>query len=461
MGPLPTGLDGGQWLALGRGLFGDGRSTAGAYPPLVPLLTELIGTVASPGVTLKLVAIGSLLAVLVSIYLLARDGLGPWLGLAVVATIGPASAVTEPVAFGGYPQQLAFAFLLIATWALARFLDAGRLTWLIAAGIGLAGAALTHHIYFPLALGASGLIWLLWLRIRPSPTDRLPRTLGALAAAAVSLACFAPTALAFVTARYVPPLDTSSPNPWSAVQYGTREATWIWLAIAIVGITALALTAAARRRNPTWQVAVALTISAGTLLAVTAEARLLPTLLAGVALGLGVGWSWMLDRLAGSRFAPLPLLRAFLLPLALWLPADTAASDYFAYYRVLDEPMLGAAAAITAARPDGLVVVRQDWRNWPIGWWFEGLTTAPVAVGSDARWLGFPEERARADLVNRFFGQRLEHDQLRALAAETGVELVALRKWEWIGWQRWLEGSNPAVEIVYDDNEFLVLKINS
>nr|MBA2520787.1 glycosyltransferase family 39 protein [Chloroflexia bacterium] len=233
MGPLPTGLDGGQWLALGRGLFGDGRSTAGAYPPLVPLLTELIGSLTTPGTTLKLIAIGSLLATLVSIYLVARDRLGPWLGLAVVATIGPASAVTEPVAFGGYPQQLAFAFLLLATWVLARFLDSGRLTWLIAAGIGLAGAALTHHIYFPLALGASGLIWLLWLRTRPGPTDRNRRTLGVLAVAAVSLACFAPTAIAFVTASYVPPLDTSGLDPWSAVQYGTREATWIWLAIAI------------------------------------------------------------------------------------------------------------------------------------------------------------------------------------------------------------------------------------
>jgi hypothetical protein len=459
MGPLPTGLDGGQWLALGRGLFGEGRSTAGAYPPLTPFLTAVIGSITSPTAALKLIAIGSLLTVLVAVYLLARDGFGPWLGLAVVATIGPASALTEPVAFGGYPQQLAFACLLLATWGLARYLPSGRTGWLVLAGGGLAGAALSHHIYFPLALGLAGLVWLLWL-LSCTPTEPiLHRTAGAIAAIAVGLACFAPTAVAFLTARYLPPLDATGQNLRSAFAYGAREAVWVWVAITLAGVTSLALTATSRHRDPAWQVAVALTAGAGPLFAFTGETRLLPPFLTGAALGLGFGWQWLRDRLSRSRFAPLPLLAAFVLPAALWIPADTTAAGYFAYYRVLDTPMLGAAAAISAADPDGLVVVRRDWRNWPVGWWFEGLTTAPIAVGSDPRWLGFPAERARAELADRFFAQRLDHDQLRSLAAGTGVELLALRKWEWIGWQRWLEGPTPAVEIVYDDNDFLVLRI--
>lgn len=155
----------------------------------------------------------------------------------------------------------------------------------------------------------------------------------------------------------------------------------------------------------------------------------------------------------------LPLLVALVIPVLLVIPADRAASDYFAYYRTLDGPLLGAAAAVEAANPEGIVAVRRDWRNWPIGWWFEGLTTAEIAVGSDPRWLGFPDEVRRAELVDRFFTARLDADQLRDLANETGVELLALRKWEWIGWQRWLEGPDPAVEPIYDDNEFLVLRI--
>ena len=458
MGLQPTGLDGGQWLALGRGLFGEGRSTHGAYAPLVPFLTQVLRTLTDPSTALKLVAIGSLVAVLVTIALLARDGLGPWLGLAALATIGPASVLTEPTAFGGYPQHLAFAGLLLAAWGLAHALASGRGRWFLAAMAGLAGAALAHHVYFPLALGTSGLVWLLWLTTRPARESILRRSGRFLAAAAVGAALFAPTAIGFLRGGYAPPLEATTLNPWTAFQYGTREALWPWVAILVTGAVSLAVTAATGRREPVWQVAVALVAGSGVLFLLTGEVRLLPPVLTGAVLGLGFGWRRLSDRLPG-RLGPLPVVGALVLAALLWLPADGAATAYFAYYRTLDGPMLGAAAAIETAAPEGIVVVRQDWRNWPVGWWFEGLTTARIAVGSDPRWLGFPTERDQAAVADRFFRQRLDSDQLRALAAETGVELLALRKWEWIGWQRWLDGPNPVVEVVYDDNEFLVLRI--
>lgn len=459
MGPHPTGLDGGQWLALGRGLFGDGRSTVGAYPPLVPFLTHALRTLIDPSTALKLIAIGSLAAVLLAIYLLARDGLGPWLGLGVLATIGPASFLTEPTAFGGYPQHLAFACLLLAAWGQARALASGGGAWFLVAAAGLAGAALAHHVYYPLALGTSGLVWLLWLTTRPARHTLLSRSGRLLAAGTMSAALFAPTAIAFIRGGYAPPLDASELAPGAAFQYATREAVWLWLVILAAGVASLALTAATRRREPVWQVAVALIGGAGAPFLLTGEVRLLPPVLTGASLGLGLGWLWLAGRLRGRRLQPLPLIAALVLPALLWLPADTAASAYFAYYRTLDAPLLGAAAAIDAANPEGLVAVRQDWRNWPVGWWLEGLTTARIAVGSDPRWLGFPAEQDQAALVDRFFRQRLDQSQLRALAADTGVEMLALRKWEWIGWQRWLEAPRSAVEVVYDDNEFLVLRI--
>lgn len=460
MGPHPTGLDGGQWLALGRGIFGEGRSTAGAYPPLIPFLTAVTRSFTDPSTALKLIAISSLLAVLVAVYLVARDGLGPWFGLAALATIGPASVLTEPTAFGGYPQQLAFACVLLASWSAAHALGSGQGRWFLTAGGSLLGAALSHHIYFPLALGTCGLVWLLWLASRP-PLAVVPRrSLGLLVPVMVSAACFAPTAMAFLGGGYAPPLDTAGLNPWTAFQYGAREAVWPWVIITVAGIGSLALTASTRRRSAAWQVAVALAGGSGALFAMTGEVRLLPPFLTGVVIGLGFGWVWLRERLvAGTRLRALPLLSALTIPALLWLPADREATGYFTYYRTLDASMLGAAAAIDAANPEGTVAVRQDWRNWPIGWWFEGLTTARIAVGSDPRWLGFPEELAHAALVDRFFEQRLEPGQVHAVAADTGVELLAFRKWEWIGWQRWLEGAGPVVEVIYDDNEFLVLRI--
>ena len=119
VGPYPPGLDGAQWLALGRGLDGQaiGRSTEGAYAPLAPVLAAIIESITGPLLAVRLLAAASGLAVSLSIWFVARSALGPVWGLAVTAIVIPASALAEPALFGGYPQQFALAAGIVALWA--------------------------------------------------------------------------------------------------------------------------------------------------------------------------------------------------------------------------------------------------------------------------------------------------------------------------------------------------------
>lgn len=455
-GDLPSGPDGGQWLALGRSLFGDGRSTTGAYPPLVPLAVHALERVDGPMLALRLVAVGSLLAVTVVVYAVARDGLGPGLAGSVAATIGLSSALTEPAAFGGYPQHVAFAAMLVAIWRLAHYLACGKRRDLAVTTLALVATALAHHVYFPLALLVATTICGVW-----APTvrhrRRLPRRgLDAAGAGLVAIAAFLPTVIAFRAAGYAPPLTTAAGGVVDAFRYGTRESPWLWAAILGGGV--LSLVATARRRSTTWQVAVALTVTCLPLFAATAQVRLLPPLLTGATLGVGLGLRALRER-SRTPWGMLATVSAVALPIVLWPSADAAAVDYYRYYRVADASLVRAAAAVDALDPTGLVVVRHDRRGWPLGWWFEGLTDARIAVGSDPRWLGFPAERDRAALAGRFFDAPLTGARLTELAADTGVTLLVVRKWEWIGWQRWLDEREPAVAVVYDDDRYLILKL--
>src|SRR5215213_10411205 len=124
VGPYPPGLDGAQWLALGRGLDGQaiGRSTEGAYAPLAPVLAAIIESITGPLLAVRLLAAASGLAVSLSIWFVARSALGPVWGLAVTAIVIPASALAEPALFGGYPQQFALAAGLVALWAVCQYL---------------------------------------------------------------------------------------------------------------------------------------------------------------------------------------------------------------------------------------------------------------------------------------------------------------------------------------------------
>jgi len=421
-------------------------------------MAHAVQAIVGPMTGLRALAVASLLAVVVAVYVVARDELGPWFALAAATTLGLAGAIAEPMAFGGYPQLVAFACALLGTWMLARYLRAGRRRHLAAATAGLVGAALMHHVTFPIGLAVAGAVWILWASTRPRRRELIRRSLAAAGAATVATVGFLPTALAFHAADYDPPLRASGFGLQVALRYGLREAPWLWAGVLIVGTVFLALTARCRRSS-TWQLATALTAVGATAFLATAEVRLLPLTLTGTTLGLAYGLRRLQARASGSRWWLLPSATVIAVPLFLVPAADRQAGKYFGFYQVIDESLLSAAAAVDAQARGGLVVVRHDRRGWPIGWWFEGLTEAPIAVGSDPRWLGFPDERRRAELAGRFFNQRLTGPELTALAEQTGVALLVFRKWEWIGWQRWLEEPEPAVTTVYDDDRFLVFAV--
>ncbi|HEU0114394.1 MAG TPA: hypothetical protein VFQ80_06950, partial [Thermomicrobiales bacterium] len=196
MGPFPTGLDGGQWLALGRGLLGGvGRSTQGVYAPLVPVLSALAAGAVGPALGLRLVAMLAYAAVLVAIAALARLELDWAPTIVALLVVGSASAVVEPLAYGGYPQTLAFAAMLAGCAALSAALsrNANSVAW---AALAFAVAAASHHIYGPIALACGGAVWTLWAL---DPASRGQRRAG-LRRAVVALAPGAAIAFALLFA---------------------------------------------------------------------------------------------------------------------------------------------------------------------------------------------------------------------------------------------------------------------
>jgi len=463
LGSPISGLDGGQWLALGRGfLGGHGRSTDGAYPPLVPLLVASMRALVGPMAAARAVGIGSLALVMIAVYLAARGGSNPWFATMAAATVGMASVVAEPVAYGGYPQNYALAFLVAGTYALGRFFTAGGRWRLRGAGAAMAAAALAHHMYFPVTAVVATGVWLVWLTTRPAAGMARRRTLAAVAAGGVATACYLPTAIAFRMAGYDPPVNANHQGFWAALRYGVREAPAIWTVVLAAGVAGLLLTC--RDRHATWSVAASTIGATALLFPVTSEVRLLPPLVLGGTLGLALGlhaiWVWLRARgAAAGRLAWGAGVAAMLAPALLWPRADAQANDFVRYYRVVDPSLLAVARFVDRYPETGIVAVRESPRGWPVGWWFEGLTGARVAVGSNEKWLGFPSERDQARRAAALFGgRRTSADEAKVASAE-GVELLVFRKWEWIGWKRWQSEPSPAIEVLYDDDEWMVIRV--
>ena len=500
LGPLPPGLDGGQWLAIGRGLLGDGgRSSPGAYAPLVPALTGTLVHVVGPIDAVRIVALGSYLLLVVTIAVVGGAMFGGVGGSAIALAIGSSSAVNEPLAFGGYPQQLALAALIVAAWGAARSCIEGQRDGGYLLLSGLAVAALAHHLYYLFALAVVGIVWGLAVVVRAPRVRRA--TVGVAFAVIASAALALPTLLAFRRLGYAPPLDGVALSVGGAWLYGTREAPALWLIVVLVGLGGLLPGLAGVRTGSAAVAAGLIGVGAGTF-ALTAEPRVLPLLLFGGLLGVGTGAAAVFapptrprcpsglhaagvpddssDRrgpdgecglaverkttAADRAHGPRALLRPagvqaalVIIALVVVLPGDRTTREFIDFYRVLDPSLIAAAERIDAiGRP---VAAMADRRGWPVGWWIEGLTDVPTAVGSDQRWLGFPMERQRAEDVARLFDGRRTPAEVRDLAARLGVETLLVKKWEWIGWERWLQHPQPAVEPVFDDGATLLLRV--
>jgi hypothetical protein len=141
------------------------------------------------------------------------------------------------------------------------------------------------------------------------------------------------------------------------------------------------------------------------------------------------------------------------------VPADRATSQFADFYRVVDESLVGAAAAIEADGDSGTVAVREDRRGWPIGWWFEALLDRPVIVGSDSQWLAFPAEREHARQAEALFDGGLDAETFRQRSISSGVRYLVIAKWDWIGWERWITTPGFPVVELYDDDRYLVLRV--
>jgi hypothetical protein len=455
VGAYPTGLDGAQWLALGRGLHGFGRSTDGAYAPLVPLLTTIAEALLGPLPAVRLVATACALALALAIWLVARGVLGPCWGLLAAAIVLPASALTEPVMYGGYPQQFALAAGIVATWMACRFLIDGRRGDLIAIGVAALIAASAHHLYYPLALLSISTVALLWATSARREARRKRWSRLALAVTP-SLLLFAATAIAFARAGYAAPLAASARDFAETWRYATREAPTLWLALLLTG--ALALAGTWRQRSSTsWLLAASLIGPAGLLALLTGQARLLPPVLIGIAIAVVRGAR---DVARNRPVAATPArLSLAALAIALVFPADRAAADYATFYQVVDSSLTRAVRVIAANEAPGAVAVRQDRRGWPIGWWVEALQGHQVIAGSDPRWLGFPGERENARLAKALFDGSLDDEAFLLLTNEANVRYLLIPKWDWIGWDRWLRQARFPVSVLFDDDETLVLEV--
>jgi len=436
-GSIPSGADGGNWLAIARGYSGEDVMAADVgYPPVFPALLALGLPVFGAIPALVVMALTAKALLVSAVYICCRS-LGRWYAAGAAVCCGVAGAQLEAYAWGGYPQLMGTAFALLTVFFAIRWLRLDRLRILI---ICLAFGVLTfasHALVGGLLLVALPLAAAHWVLNARRNRREILRVV------AVLLALLVPGGLFVVLSRIAGSEAGVSAvlNPYDvsrleSIELAIRDAVIPWVLVTVLGIIGLAIRGVRGERETTLTVGSSWTVAGLTFFAVTGEARGLLLTQLGLVILASLTVRWMVEKFGRRdsedskervhRWA-FPVLATFLISMisaivAGGLVAYSAATDW---YRVADVEVLEALDWLREnSAPDDLMAASSGPNGNPLGWWVQGYGKRRTYTGIDVRALSFPDERSQAEITNEIFAPSTGAADAHALVRDNGIDFL-------------------------------------
>jgi hypothetical protein len=464
---VPTGADAGNWLAIAYERLGrDVMSANVTYLPLFPGLLAAFLSVWGPIASFDVAAVLTISAVAIAVYVCVRT-VGRGYAFAAAVLICVSGNQAEAYAWGGYPQLLATAFGVLATFVLLRYYDT-QLSRHVLLGLFLVAATVaTHAMIGGLLVVALILSTGYWIFLTQPTQGRLRAWLIAFSSAGVAGLVVLITWV-WVPDGVVPTLNILETSRIESLVKAVREAPVPWVIVTLAAIAVLF-----KRRRST---DVAATVASGVSWAVaglafflvTAEPRALMVVQVGVVMSAFVTLAEIVDALRariGAATSPgrarvvwyrLLIIALVSLFCALVVSGIAAYWTSVQWYRLVNEAELESFDQLRAmSRPGDLVIASRGRHTMPVGWWTQGYAGLPAYSGHDPAYLAFPDEREQAELANAFFSGDLSAEDAVALLNRAGADFVVVDRRGPDA--RWLNGDLAQTFTVVDDSSNIVV----
>jgi hypothetical protein len=459
-GPVPSGGDGGNWLALAHDLLGREVVAPGvSYPPVFTSMLALLLLIWDPVPAVVIASIIARSICLSAVYMVMR-GFGRTVALITATASGLAAFQLESYAWGAYPQILGQGLGLIATYFGVRYAVRPNRRFALLAVAAAAGTVLTHTLVAALLVIAlvvaaahaafvSGRVRRNWLR-GLMPIAFMVVTIGLYLAVEV---------LRSEGSAVLNPADLSIRD---GLNLAMGESPIPWLVVTGIGITSLL------HRHWLATQSIAVSVGAGWFLAgaglflATGERRSLLAAQLGVILlasaQLTRWWRKSRDR---GRVVVGNALLVFSAALvgSIAVPGMSDYRESTSFYRIVDTPEVEALQFLEESAEVGDTVLASRGRNTiPIGWWVEGIARLPTISGHDPRYLTFPAEILEAEEANAFFAGELEPIETTNYLNQAGVRFVVVdKRGPDSGWL--FRADRPTFPVIYDSSALVILEV--
>lgn len=438
----PPGADPGNWLAYTHGLFDTSvKAAESMYFPVTLIVLKALLVFLPPLMAAKVLGVGASVAVAVPFYLILRRGCSPLLAAGLTLAFVLAGYQQETLSFGGYPQLLATAFLLLTVYWLMDGLISGRRRPLLLAAASTALIAGTHHFTLALLVPTVSILALaLVVQERPSIGPFLRNAGAWMVAAALFTLPFLPWYVRFFTLLDGNPanaLGLTLMNMDRVISYVFENNEVFWTALLIIAGVLPLLPFFGRRAAGIRPAVLALLAGPFLAFAVTNEVRSFQLIQAGVVLSLGLPVAAIEQHLAQTemRVAVRRLER-----LSLALGAATILiivggsghqrfTETIARYQIVDDSALEALNWLRERSPPGAIVMANDSpTRVSYAWWVEGYAERPTYSLIEPAFLSFAEEKEQAALARRLLEQDTSPAEVQSLLERTGINYIFLDK---------------------------------
>jgi hypothetical protein len=461
-GPIPSGGDGGNWLALARESLGeDVMSAAVVYEPVfITMLGWLLGILGPVNALLVAAFVAEALLVSVVYLMVSRAGRVP--ALLAAALVGLAGYRLEAYAWGAYPQMLAIALGLLTVWAVARCVSSGRWRWLAVAGVGALIVLATHKLVGGLMLIAipAAVAHVIWLERFRRETWKWAG-LTTLVVGAVG-AFFVASWLGASAQGVEPTLNPLGLSRGEQLVFAFEEAPVPWLAFAVVAFVGMAMRSWSREAASVISSSFGWVLASIVAFAALSEPRILiQAQVAIIPVTVLMAWRWWRERKPSTGWRRAVTIGMGFLAVAILGSAvltglhryDLAAD----WYRVVGQRELEALAELReAAEPGDLAIASRGPNGNPIGWWVQGYAGIPTYTNIDTAFLAFPDERDQAEAAVDLFAAPPE--EAAALMADHGARFLILdRRGSDVGW---LGDGDPAGLDSMSDGTLRIMEVS-
>lgn len=447
-GPIPSGADGGNWLAIARERLGtDVMAAEVAYPPIFPLLVAagLSWLGAMPSLVVAALLAKGLFVL--AIYICCRP-IGRLYAVGAAVCSGVAGAQLEAYAWGGYPQLMATGFGLLAVFFVVRWAGDRRRASLVLGSVFAILTFATHTLIGGLLLVALPVAMAHWLFLTKARRGDWLRGAAGVFSLVIPAGIF--TVVSTVTGSREGMSAVLNPYGLSLIEsleQTIRDAVLPWIVVTVLGVAGLVVREVKGPQAATTAVGSSWSLVGLAFLLSTGEPRALLLTQVGLivlaCLTVRRVLAWIGPRKVGGThrkarrrvFAVVVTLVISMMSAIVvgGIASYAAATDW---YRVANEDVLDALDWLKDhSAADDLMLASNGPNGNPLGWWVQGFGQRRTYTSIDGRFLAFSDEREQAEIAEQIFDPATAMSVVRAFLDEHGIDfLVVDRRGSNAGW---------------------------